>query len=98
MNNRRLAIRPAGDRPVKGFTLVELLMVISIIALLVSILVPALQNAQVIAKTVSCSANLRQIMVAAVMYTGDNDDAFFPHYDYRDMNGDGYADGPTWYY
>ncbi len=98
MNNRRLAIRPAGNRPVKGFTLVELLMVVSIIALLVSILVPALQNAQIIADTVRCSANLRQIMLAAIMYTGDNDDRFFPRYDFRDRNGDGYADGPTWYY
>ena len=98
MNNTRLAIRTGNERRDEGFTLIELLVVVSIIALLISILVPAVQQARVLADVLKCSTNLKQIMQAALMYTEDNYSSFFPHYDYRDMNGDGVADGPTWYY
>ena len=53
----------------KGFTLIELLVVISIIALLLSILMPALSKVKDQAKTVVCSANLRQISIGLQMYT-----------------------------
>jgi len=60
-------------RSVRGFTLIELLVVIAIIALLLAILMPALQRVKEQAKQTRCLANLKQIGLAMQAYAGDYD-------------------------
>jgi prepilin-type N-terminal cleavage/methylation domain-containing protein len=60
----------------KGFTLIELLVVVAIIAVLIAILLPALNSARVQAKRVSCASNMRQMGIALFEYAHENDGKF----------------------
>lgn len=66
----------------RGFTIVELLVVIGVIALLVSILIPVVSKAQNNAKQIRCAANLRQLGHLWLMYANDNRSYFIDCLDY----------------
>ena len=70
---------PAADRSVAGFTLVELLVVIGIIALLISILLPTLNSVRRQARGVACLSNIRQVSLGNALYV-NTWDGWFPQF------------------
>jgi prepilin-type N-terminal cleavage/methylation domain-containing protein len=71
--------QPVPPRTGRGFTLVELLVVIGIIGLLISILLPSLAAARAEARAVTCLSNVRQVGLAIAMYSVDFKNAFPPN-------------------
>lgn len=87
--NKQSVSYGACEKTFRGFTLIELLVVISIISLLIAILLPALRSARESAKSLQCKNQIRQLGLAANMYTIDYH-GWFP------VTRVGGGGGPTW--
>jgi prepilin-type N-terminal cleavage/methylation domain-containing protein/prepilin-type processing-associated H-X9-DG protein len=77
-SKRNILDRRLGGAPAAGFTLVELLVVVSIVALLLSILLPSLRGAREEAKAAVCASNIRQIALANLGYAVEYHGRFCP--------------------
>ena len=101
-----MKLRFSGQKAASGFTLVELLIVIAIVAILMALLLPAVSSMRARAGSVRCINNLRQLYQGTLFYLADHDQKFWPAIYgvsvdarawYGDTSGSGEAHGPLYY-
>lgn len=91
--------RSADKSEAKGFTLIELLVVIAVLSLLLSVILPALNNPKLATKQVACAAQMRQWTLATIAYTEEHDYVLTPFAGISDATKGGNAlNSETYYY
>ena len=89
---------PHPDKSKNGFTLIELLVVIAVIALVLAVILPALNSAKLMAKQVVCAAQMKQWALAELAYTTENNETVSPYADVCDTTNGGNALNPDTYW
>jgi prepilin-type N-terminal cleavage/methylation domain-containing protein len=82
----------SGRRHRRGFTLVEMLIVVGVLAVLLSLLTPTMGRVREMARRTHCLNNLRNLALAGIAYAGDDEDGFFIPPDFQ--QGDNFT---PWY-
>lgn len=90
--------RVAAASGASGFTLIELMVSISIISLLIAVLLPALTTARAVARSATCASQLRQINIATHTYAHDHQQWLpYAYTEGGSFSGNAAAVAPAWY-
>ncbi|HOW73481.1 MAG TPA: type II secretion system protein [Phycisphaerae bacterium] len=92
-----LADRHGSSRGRTGFTLIEVLVVVAIIALLISVLIPSLHKAREQAKVMVCKTRLGQLYRGHAFYAADDKQGQFPHWSWWLFDGVGHGEAKVNY-